>query len=65
MYLFAIYDKGIFDDEGVIVAIKAYDLYEAETRCKELFPAEFYNCYNEEIFEFTKEEVEILGYEIY
>ena len=67
MFMFEICDKEFFEDgimfESEFVFIKAYDEYEAEFRCNELFPKEFYKCYYED--EYTEEEAEILGYDIF
>ena len=63
MFMFEIYDKAFFGEGSINFFIRAYDEYEAESRCNELFPKELYECYYED--EYTEEEAEALGFDIF
>ena len=61
MFMFELYDRALY--ETMYIFIRAYDEYEAEARCNELFPKDLYETYYED--EYTEEEAEILGYDIF
>ena len=61
-YLFEVEDKAIFD-EVIEIFIEAEDEYAAEFKFQELFPMDCYRGWL--IDEYTKEEAEVLGFDIF
>ena len=63
MFMFEIFDRAFFGEESANIFIKAYDEFEAKFRCNELFSEKYYEAYY--IDEYTEEEAEIIGYDIF